>query len=108
MQSTQRSEGMDSLVKMDVKRYSTLFESVCSLELVLKAQRNRQEELDHKDTPTLFITPLPIECSLLNVYTTEAFLLYQQVTTSTKEPLLLYSTEPTGYNLYSSNVLDEK
>lgn len=80
MQSTQRSKGMNALVKMNVKRSSTLFEFVCSLELVLNTQRNRLEELDHKDhdAPPLLITPLQIESSLHAIYTTEVFLLYQQ------------------------------
>ncbi|KMZ76176.1 hypothetical protein ZOSMA_105G00030 [Zostera marina] len=80
MQSTQRSEGMNSLVKLNVKRSSTLFEFVCSLEVVLNAQRNKLEELNHRDmdAPPLLITQLQIEKCLLYIYTTEVFLLYQQ------------------------------
>lgn len=74
MSMTQRSEGMNNIVKMKIKSYYTLLEFNGNFESVLNGIREKENILDHKDLygiPSLR-TILGIKKSLCGVYTNQA------------------------------------
>lgn len=78
--TTQRNEGHNSIVKMKIWSYYSLFEFIGNLDIVLLKMREKENLLNHNDlfAPPKLITPLAIEKSLLGLYTNKVFSDYQE------------------------------
>lgn len=76
----QCSEGMNTIVKMKIRTHYTLLDFFGNFESVLRAMQEKKNHLDHQDTfsPLSLATTLPIEKSLLGVYTSQVFLDFQK------------------------------
>lgn len=96
MNSTQRSEGMNSLVKMSVQSHYILLEFLTKFENVISFQREKWNRLDHNDlyAPQKIITPLAIEKSMLIVYINEAFIDFQHQASLSLQHVMNHNIDP--------------
>lgn len=97
MNTTQRSEWMNNLVKMCVQLHYSLLEFFSKFDNVVSYQCEKRNKLNHHDLyAPQTITPLGIEKSLLSVYTNGSFMDFQHQAALSMHHVMNHNTNPSS------------